>query len=472
MTTNIPTVVTINGLTPTDPATLRQNLLNNVAGVDPGYTANLPGSLIEDIASTDVGALVVMEQARVDLINSLDPNGANDFLMTQLGNGIYGVTQNSTTNTSVYVTFTGPVGYIVQQGFIVSDGTYQYTVQDGGVIGTGGTSLPLFAVANVTGTWAVPIGTVTSLVTSVPLTITLTVNNLSAGTPGAAAESSQAYRARVLQAGLVSATGFATMLKTLLAEVPGVQTRLISVRQNGTAWEIICGGGDPYQVAYAIYQAIFYLPGLTGSILSPTGVTQANPAVITTNLNHGFITGNSVTITGAQGMTAINGTFTATVLSPTTFSIPVNTSAAPVYTGGAVITPNNRNITVTVTDFPDTYAITFVNPPQQVVGVQATWNTNSPNVVSPTAVAQLANPAIVSYINSIVAGQPINELILNEVFQQAVASALPASYLTRLVWAITINGLAVSPTSGTYIIPGDPESYFYTTTSNVVIAQG
>lgn len=55
----------------------------------------------------------------------------------------------------------------------------------------------------------------------------------------------------------------------------------------------------------------------------------ANPTVITTLTPHGISTGASVTITGHTGSTpSINGTYTATRISNTQFSIPVNVTVA------------------------------------------------------------------------------------------------------------------------------------------------
>ena len=50
-------------------------------------------------------------------------------------------------------------------------------------------------------------------------------------------------------------TGTTQLLKTLLGQVPGVQQRLVSTRKKSTGWEVIVGGGDPYLVAYAIYDS-------------------------------------------------------------------------------------------------------------------------------------------------------------------------------------------------------------------------
>jgi len=467
----LPTVITAAGLQPQSPATLRANLIASVAAQNPGYTANLPGSLIEDIASTDVGALVVCDQARVDLVNSLSPYAANEQLLIQLGN-IYGVQQGTTSNTSVYVVFSGSVGFAISPGVTVSDGTYQYTVQEGGIIGSNGQSLSMYCLATASGTWAVPAGTVTQLVTSVPSTIALSVTNPTAGTPGGAAESIDTYRSLVLQAGLVGAQGMPNMLKTNLANLPGVQPRLVSVRQAGASWEVICGGGDPYQVANAIYTSLFDILDLTGSTLAVTGITQANPGVVTTNLNHGFTTGQVINIAGVVGMTAVNNTpLTITVLTQTTFSIGVNTSGYGAYVSGGVVTPNLRNISVSINDYPDTYLIPFVNPPQQTVAMTVTWNTSATNFISSTAVAQLAQPALTSYVNSISAGQPMNLFQMQEVFQQAVSSIVPTNLLTRLIFSVSINGISTAPATGTGVISGDPESYFFALSNNIVVNQ-
>jgi hypothetical protein len=91
--------------------------------------------------------------------------------------------------------------------------------------------------------------------------------------------------------------------------------------------------------------------------------TLANPTVVTTTLAHGLQTGDTVTITGSNSTPTINGVRTVTVLSATTFSIPVNVTTAgsagtvtpTTLVGGgaiglsaAVISANRLSATVTV----------------------------------------------------------------------------------------------------------------------------
>lgn len=463
--------ITSAGWQPQTPAALRAQLLALVAAAAPGYTT-LPGSLISDLSGTAIYGVSLCDSAMVELGNSLSPFGANPFLLNELGQ-VYGVPLGTDTNTSVYVIISGPAGWVVVPGFTVSDGTYQYIIQDGGIIGTDGATVQLFCTATVAGSWAVPAGTVTQIVTSVPGSVTLTVTNPENGTPGAGAPTEEAYRAQVLTAGLVAAQGTPNALKTLLSNVPGVQPRLVSARLVTGGWEILCGGGDPYQVGYAVFSAMADISNIIGSIMAVSGITQANPGVVTTTLNHGFTSGQVIQINGATGMTAINATnLTITVLTEVTFSVGVDTTTYGAYTGNGVVTPNLRNITTTVNSYPDAYPITFVNPPEQTVNIGLVWNTTSTNSVSPTTIAQLGAAAFVSYVNNIPVGAPMNLFELQATFQAAVASVIPTPLLTRMVFTISVNGTGVSPAAGTGIIAGDPESYFFTSLSLISITQG
>ena len=466
---SFPIVIDQTGLVPQAPSSILSQLIANVSASNPGYTANLPFSMIEDISSTDVGAIVLCDQAKVDLVNSLTPYGANEPLLIQIGN-LVGVPINQPTNTSVYVVFSGPPGFVIAQGFIVSDSSHQYIVQDGGIIGADGQTAPLYALASDTGTWAVPSGTVVDLVTSIPVIYTVTVTNPSDGLPGVATgETFESYRARVIMAYAAPSQGMATLLRSLLGAVAGVQTRLISIlQQSGGGWSVICGGGDPYQVAYAIYTALFDISTLVGSQLAVSGISQANPGVVTTNLAHGLTTGAVLDLTGIVGMTALNGVaFTATVLTPTTFSVGINTTGYGAYVSGGMLVPNPRDVIVSINDFPDTYLVTYVNPPQQVVTMTVTWHSTSPNFVNPATIGANVQILESQYINTVVVGQPISLLKLKDQFVAGLPSSIPEESIQTLTFAVYINGVLTAPTGN--LIYGDPESYFFTTQNDITV---
>jgi Ubiquitin-activating enzyme E1 FCCH domain/Baseplate J-like protein len=483
---SFPLVITAAGPQPTAPAVLQAALIALVASAVPGYTATLPGSLVEDVSSTEVYGLSLMDTARVETINSLTTFGANAFLLSELGQLFIGpgAAPAPPTNTSVFVSFTvmdgnsNPVpGYVIPVGFTVSDGTYQYVVQDGGVTGSSGTSPALFCVASVSGSWAIASNTVTQISSTVPSPYVATCANPEPGIPGLAeAETEDQFRARVNQALQAVSTGTPQQLKTLLGQVSGVQQRLIStLQQTGGGWEVIVGGGDPYQVAGAIYAAGLDVSTLVGSVLEITNITKANPGVVTTENNHNYSSGQVVTMSQILGMTPLNSVpVTITVISEKSFSIGIDTSGMPAYISGGICSPVLRNETVTLIDPPDLYGITFVVPPAQVVTITVAWNTTEVNFVSEAAVAQLAAPSIAAYINSITVGSPISLVVLGTTFTTAVSTVLDAGTISELNFSIFINGVATAPIGGSQLVLGDPESYFETDASGsgITVSQG
>ncbi|MCU5774732.1 baseplate J/gp47 family protein [Erwiniaceae bacterium BAC15a-03b] len=268
---DLPIVITQSGAQPTPPKTLLSNLITNVAAIVPGYTANLPAALIADLAGTATGAVALIDSAMVDTINSVTPYGANLPMLMQLGT-LYGVPQGKGYNTSVNVTFIGLPGFVIPKGFIVSDGNYQYMVQNNAVVPAGGQTKPIYCLATTGGCWAVPAGSVTQIITSVPSTITLSCTNVTAGVPGAEKQPESSYRAQVMQAGMVTAQGVPAFLKTLLQKVSGVKSNLISYRNVSTGrWALIVGGGDPYEVGLAVYSAVPDISVLTADVLDGEG---------------------------------------------------------------------------------------------------------------------------------------------------------------------------------------------------------
>lgn len=267
---DLPIIMTEAGAQPTPPKSILASLISRVSDRVPGYTANLPAGLIADMAGTGTGAIALIDQARVDLINSCTPYGANIPLLKQLGS-IYGVPQGMGTNTSVYVVFSAPPGFAVPKGFTVGDGNNQYAVVRDAVTPASGQTEPLYCLATSEGSWAVPEGSVTQIITSVPKNYNVTCTNLTAGLPGLAEQSYSSYRGQVMQSGMKAVQGVPDYFRTMLQEVEGVQANLISYRQAELGkWVAVVGGGDPYEVAYAIYKAIPDISVLTNDVSNPS----------------------------------------------------------------------------------------------------------------------------------------------------------------------------------------------------------
>ena len=476
---SLPVILTQSGPQPTPPSTINATLIQLVSAQVPGYTADLPGSLIEDVSSTDTLAAVLCDQSRVELVNSITPYGANEFTLNQLGQQA-GLMLGQPTNTSVPVVFTvtsggmPAVGFIIPIGFCVSDGNQQYVVlPPGGTTGAGGVSSALTCVAINPGTWPVPQDTVTQVVTSVPAPFAVACNNPNAGTPGQLnPETWSSYRTRCLTAGQASGVGVPSFLRTRLGAVPGVVWRSISIQTISPGqWTVLASGGDEYQMAQAIYDSVLDLTTVVGSVNPVAGVTRANPGVVTTGLYHGLASGSEATLAGVDPIN-YNGTYTITVIDDYSFSLGVDTSGYPAYVSGGVVTPNPRNVTVTILDPPDQYQANFANPLTQVVTGTLTWNTNLPNFTQGAAVDQAAAPALAAYVNQLQTGQTMNEFEMVAVVQAATANVLPNQNLTRLVFAVSIDGAGVSVDSGTGIYPSDSQSLLTAADNAFVVTQG
>jgi hypothetical protein len=126
--------------------------------------------------------------------------------------------------------------------------------------------------------------------------------------------------------------GTKTPIDTLGSNPPVDRLRMIArygnVVYNATTKKLTLSGKD--SVAKPGYHDPFNLvwaPGTTITIAEPTLVidditTGANPTV-TTQTTHGYATGDPITITvpSSDGLAGANGTWTVTVLSPTTFTL-------------------------------------------------------------------------------------------------------------------------------------------------------
>ncbi|WP_353613968.1 ubiquitin-activating E1 FCCH domain-containing protein [Mangrovibacter phragmitis] len=470
---DLPVSYDSSGPAPQTSSDLRALVVANAEALSPGITTELPGSLIEDMVSTAVGALLVCDQARVDLIQGAGALSANEFLLNLLAQQA-GVPAIGTQGyTSVQETFSGPPGFNIPQGFIVSDGTYQYVLQDSVIIPASGTTDAVTCIANTSGSWAVPAGSVTNIATSLPNNITLTCNNPTAGTPGSLTETVEQFRSRVWDAGMVTTEGSPAFIRTTLSKVANVVSRLVSVVQSGSNWIIMCGGGDVYSMAGAIQKSAGDISRLSGCTLNVTGITQANPGVATTEITHGFSSGQVIQISGIVGMTALNGVdLTITVIDAHTFSIGVDTSAMPAWISGGVVTPNLRNNSITVNDWPDNYVIPFVIPLQQLVTVNFAWATSGNNYLANSTVQQLISANVISYINSIYAGKPLSLIKLRNIFEESISSTLDISLLSKLTITVTVNDVITSPDTGTDIISGDPYSYWYVESTGITTSEG
>ena len=121
----------------------------------------------------------------------------------------------------------------------------------------------------------------------------------------------------------------------------------IVVNGSGAAAVTITAGGDRFVIgdvitiadsklggggAAALTFNVANIGGTSGSSNRVTGITRANPGVVTSNL-HGFSNGARIAFSAINGMTQVNGQiYETTLINENSFSI-VNTSAFTAYSG-------------------------------------------------------------------------------------------------------------------------------------------
>jgi hypothetical protein len=117
--------------------------------------------------------------------------------------------------------------------------------------------------------------------------------------------------------------------------------------------EAECASGV-YQTPYTCgWDAVSPIGDTTGTVATVSGITQANPAVVTTSAAHNFVEGQEVRLSGIGGMTEIiGGCYIATNITSTTFEVQVmdadgaaqnvNSTGYTAFTSGGSATPVTR----------------------------------------------------------------------------------------------------------------------------------
>lgn len=145
-----------------------------------------------------------------------------------------------------------------------------------------------------------------------------------------------------------------------------------------------------------------YTTDPTNLAIPITSNTQANPSVITTPVPHRLTTGDVILIAGVTGSSpTINGERTVTVLSSTTFSVPVNTSAGSAGTGGSFLRCSSNNGGVGYQSVSDCSGFTnFVGKLEHSADnvSYATLITFADNVVAPYAERKTVTGTVHRYV--------------------------------------------------------------------------
>lgn len=266
----LPIVIGEAGAQPTSPEDILTNYVNRLNDVYPEFTL-LPPDLVSGFVQTATIGLSEIDQTGVDLINSVSPYSVNIPLVREYGY-LYGITQVVSQNVQVFLTFTGTPNAPIGKGFLVSNGNYQFSVQNNVRIPSTGTLTNVLALGVSAGNYPVPENTITQIITSIPSNITLTVNNPNPGIPPTDPESIDDYRERVLLSGQRTVQGGPDFIKSTISNVPGVSPNLVAVRNPAPGqFAVVVEGGDDISVANAIYESIPDVSSLTADVTNVSG---------------------------------------------------------------------------------------------------------------------------------------------------------------------------------------------------------
>ena len=139
-------------------------------------------------------------------------------------------------------------------------------------------------------------------------------------------------------AGAIAAGEMSIVVKDDAGAVKQV-TKIAGKRVTLDSGETIAWGFDSYnQVTGAVEMEEAGNAGVAA--VAVTGVTQADPGVVTTGAAHLLVTGDRVRFAGVVGMVELNANtvFAVTTVNATSFTIGVNSTGFTAYTSGGTVT--------------------------------------------------------------------------------------------------------------------------------------
>lgn len=231
--------------------------------------SNLPSSIQNNLI--DEASIIVneFEDMITNCMNGVSPAYANDFIISQLG-AAFGVKRKDKSLQNVMIEWTGLAGVIIPSGSQVAseDGVYIFSTAEQCVIREDGKAT-VNAIADDYYDKVIDAHTLNVMITDIA-NIESCDNPNSSSEP-IAEESITEYRARVQNRCLANRSGTVATLHDNLLKVQGVSSRLITYRTDTeikegyriNTIEIVVGGGDDYQVAEAIFNAILFPENLT-----------------------------------------------------------------------------------------------------------------------------------------------------------------------------------------------------------------
>lgn len=253
------------------------------SGYQPSTAEELKNELIADLEKYNADFLnypqsfqgALLDQATVflmylellisDLFNQFSYSQAQGTLLDLLGDD-RGIRRKGVYKSEVTLRFTGTKGYVIPKGLAVTmsndpssgDKPVFYTYEETLINTTTGV-VDVLAYSDATSIPQVAIGELDKIVDNIP---SLSVENIDTPTEPREQESESEYRLRVQQRLRNPKAGSIGAVLGEISNIEGVDTRLVGWRKGELSsggktyktFEIVVGGGDPVDIAYAIFR--------------------------------------------------------------------------------------------------------------------------------------------------------------------------------------------------------------------------
>lgn len=259
-----------NGWQPPTPQELREALQAFLKEKVPNFTAR-PADIMSNLidGGTAYGMWFVLQLQ--SFFNGYAPSYGDNFNL-ELRASEQGLRRKSSYGSSVDVEFTAPAYTTIPEGTpITGNGLPTYLTLDTVVVGTSG-SIITQAYCDDTQIPEIGIGQLNQLGISLQ---DVSVTNVSSPTKPQDDESFGDFARRVQLAWSSARGGSVSYLLTKLRSIEGVVQRAVKVQVNGDGtYEVLIDGGDPLQIAWAMFEAGGILPSVFVSNPSQSQTTR------------------------------------------------------------------------------------------------------------------------------------------------------------------------------------------------------
>ena len=251
------------GVIKDDPTVIREELLNQAIEKVEGFT-NLPSGIQNNLLDESVLDIAEIQDMLANVMNSISPAYANDFIVRELG-AAFGLKIKNQALPNTTITFYGLAGVVIPEGLEVgnADGSKKFITTKSDIINASGQVSIYCEGADYYDT-PTPANTLNVLLNQV-LNVT-SCTNLNDAVESTPAETISEFRARFQTRAQANRSGTVATLDNKLKEIEGTVDRLCTYRDSQiieegvkkAVIEVVVGGGDDYQVALAIFNSVLY----------------------------------------------------------------------------------------------------------------------------------------------------------------------------------------------------------------------